>query len=238
MNVVVAIPFYKEAEKLEKCIAYLKESEVDAKLSFQVHDDSFEGNGFTYSVNRLIRDNILGQNSSDVKYFVIVNQDCYVKPDTLHVLVSFMEDHPDCGMAGVKQLSTEDPDRIIHGGTKDCFPAGIHEVGYVSKGDCNVTKKVPWVNGACMIVRTETILDIGVMDKGFKMFGSDSDWSYTARARGWDCWYVAQAVVDHEQGISRGTDPKMQKYMMLDMLYFRSKWLDGDLYRELVMERV
>ena len=87
-----------------------------------------------------------------------------------------------------------------------------------------------------MIVRKEAILDIGLMDKNYKLFGSDSDWSYTARARGWETWYVADAVVEHEQGISGGGDEKASQQLSLDMLYFRSKWLDGDLYKELTME--
>ena len=87
-----------------------------------------------------------------------------------------------------------------------------------------------------MIVRMEAILEIGLMDENMKMFGSDSDWSYTARARNWETWYIAEAECVHEQGVSQSRTPEMEKTFERDMVYFRSKWLDGELYKDLTLE--
>lgn len=224
----VIIPFYKNKEQLDKCIAALHEN---GEKNINVIDDSDTGNGFTATVNKGLR------NLSRIKgYALILNQDCYLASDAVAKMTEFMDSHPRCAIAGIKQLSSQNKDHIIHGGTYECFPTGRHEGGLVSKGDCNVSKQVPWVNGACMIVRMEALLDIGLMDPNYKMFGSDSDWSYTARQRGWETWYIAEAVCVHEQGASKTQDEKMARTFDADMNYFAGKWLGDDQFRELSME--
>lgn len=236
----VIIPFYKNKEQLEKCNASVLEQ--IGPFRTKVIDDSETGNGFTITVNKGLKD-VLGHYSwskeecqGEHDYALILNQDCYLKPDAIEKMVAFMDSHPRCAIAGIKQLSSENEDVIIHGGTLECFPAGRHEGGYVSRGDCSESKQVPWVNGACMVVRLEAVLEFGIMDESMKMFGSDADWSYTARARGWECWYIADAVCVHEQGVSKTMDPAMTKTFEKDMIAFRSKWIDGELYRDLSLE--
>lgn len=227
----IVIPHFKREDQLAKCRKAISEQHTGHNFgyNFIVENDSETGFGFTKNVNN-------GLKHSRNKYAVILNQDCYLKLDAMANMVSFMEDHPRCAIAGIKQLSSQNEDQIIHGGTLECFPAGRHEGGLVSKGDCAVSKRVPWVNGACMIVRKEARIEFGLMDETMKMFASDADWSFTARARGWETWYIADAVCVHEQGASKSMDAKMTKTFEKDMLAFRSKWIDGDLYRDLDME--
>lgn len=228
---IVLVPTFKKPEQVEKCKKAL------AQQSFKDFDSEFRedviGEGFTSNVNHLLKAAI---QRGHYAFALVLNQDCYLHPEAIEVLHSFMLKHPRCAIAGIKQLSSTNEDQIIHGGTYECFPAGKHAGGLVSRGDCAVNKQVPWVNGACMMVRLEAIQEIGLLDKTMKMFASDADWSYTARARGWECWYVADAVCIHEQGISQSMDKNTQKVFEKDMLQFRSKWVDGDLYRDLSLE--
>lgn len=225
--ITVVIPFYKNKTQYDKCVAALK------NVKIITHDDSDKGEGFTKSVNYGIKAAIKTEPNP---YYLILNQDCYLEKDAISNMVEFMEAHPKCAIAGIKQLSSEDKDHIIHGGTGECFPAGKHVGGLVSHGDCAENKQVPWVNGACMIVRAEALLSIGLMDENYKMFGSDADWSYTARARNWETWYIADATCTHEQGASKVQDEKTGKVFDYDMLYFRDKWINGEQYRDLSLE--
>lgn len=227
----VLVPTYKKPEQFEKCKAALKEQTYNTWILEHREDET--GEGFTKNVNHLLRRAIRLGGSA---FAVVLNQDCYLKPGALERMYKFMLKHPKCAIAGIKQLHSSNEDRIIHGGTYECFPAGRHAGGYVSRGDCSVNKPVPWVNGACMIVRLEALQEFGLMDETMKMFASDADWSYTARARGWETWYIADAECVHEQGVSQTMDPKMQKVFEMDMLAFRAKWVDGDLYRDLSLE--
>jgi GT2 family glycosyltransferase len=69
------------------------------------------------------------------------------------------------------------------------------------------------------------------------MLGSDSDWCYTARARQWEVWYVAEAVCLHEVGVSnRGGSPELMKIFQNDMGYWRDKWVGSALFARLATE--
>lgn len=229
MSLAVVIPFYKNKEQLHRCLAALA-TQVDKKDIFIV-DDSETSYGFTIAVNDGLKKTLA------YTYTVILNQDCYLAPDAINAMVKFMDAHPRCAMAGIKQLSSHNTDEIIHGGTAECFPLGMHYTGFVSKGQCNVSCQVPWVNGACMIVRMQATIDFGLMDVNLKMFYSDSDWGYTARARGWECWYISDAVCVHEKGASNfnlaDKESFFTKIFEADQKYFVDKWMNGVLYRTL-----
>jgi GT2 family glycosyltransferase len=63
---------------------------------------------------------------------------------------------------------------------------------------------VDWVCGACMIVRAETIHQIGLLDADtFFMYYEDVDWCRRARDAGWRVAFVPHAVVRHHQQGSR-----------------------------------
>ncbi len=227
MSALVLIPTYKNTEKVAKC------KEAISNYPHVAHEDTL-GKGFTSNVNYLLKEFMKGK----AEYAVVLNQDCYLKDGAIDAMVEFMDNHPQCGVAGIKQLATDNPDRIIHGGTKDCFPTGIHEVGSVSKNDCSKSKKVPWVNGAVMIFRKEALQEVGLLDPNMAMFGSDSDISYRMRSFNWECWYIAEAECFHDWGVSKEPDAKMKKRFFLDMLAFRDKWIGTELYRNLASERL
>jgi GT2 family glycosyltransferase len=226
-RVIAVIPFYKRRDQLDRCLAALAASTHPITPWF--HDNSENNLGFTRAIN-------LGLEFAAVEKFdfaLVLNQDCYVNPDAVAELVKFMDAHPRCAIAGIKQLHSGDPDFIVHGGCTDAYPAGKHDVGRVSAGQCAVGKMVPWVNGAAMFARMSALRDIGFMDPNFVMIGSDSDWCYTARARGWEVWYCAAAVAVHEMGVSfAGANPAMKKVFESDQNWWRMKWISG-LYRQL-----
>jgi GT2 family glycosyltransferase len=231
MNTAVLIPAYKAPEKLEKCLRAVDAQTIEVETL--LHDNSEVNIGFTRACNELL----MMAYRRGLTYAVILNQDCYLKPDAIEKMVEFMDSHPKCFLGSIKQLSDQNEDLIIHGGTLEAFPYGKHIGGFVSKGNCNVNKRMPWANGACMIVRLSAIPDVGLMDPNYFLLCSDSDWSFTARARGFDIWYIADAVCVHEQGVSSGeATSSLSKAMVRDVTYFRTKWIGSDLFKELSME--
>ena len=184
MNLFVVIPFYKNEKELESCKSALKDQIPHTLI---VADDQ-NGDGFTANANRGIVEAVTHPEFSfGTSVVVLVNQDCQMEPGALKALADFVESHPKAGLVSVKQLA-QDREHIVHGGTLEAFPAGRHEGGLKSKGDCKRSKKVPWCNFACVAIRGQTILQCGLLDESMRMFGSDSDYGYTARSRGWECW--------------------------------------------------
>jgi len=227
----IIIPHYKNKDQLKKCQDAISKQDYH-DIMVNVQDNTDDNKGFTKACNTGIKELF-----DECDYFVILNQDCYLKEDAITKMVAFMKRNPKCGIAGVKQLHAGNPDSIIHGGCTQAFPHGRHLGGRVSQGDCVKDGQMPWVNGACLITRKSTIIDIGLMDENFVLICSDSDWCYTARQRGWQVWYIADAECLHEQGVSLGSqDEKMTTQMKLDTLSFREKWVSAGNYRELSRE--
>lgn len=230
-KLAVVIPFYKNKEQLDRCLAALV-GQVEKENIFVI-DDSDTQTGFTAAVNRGLK------MAFPYTYALVLNQDCYLYPQAIDTAIKFMDDHPRCALAGITQVASYDHDYIIHGGTRNCFPLGEHGVGSLSKNECGPSRQVPWVNGACMFVRVDAMFEFGLMDENYKMFYSDSDWSFTARSRGWECWYIAPAICIHEQGVTKEgitEDSPLAPVFTADQNHFYIKWLTDGLYKKITGE--
>jgi len=81
------------------------------------------------------------------------------------------------------------------------------------------------------------IQEIGLLDENFVFLGSDSDYCFTARSRGWQVWRIAGARGIHEYGVSGVTaDVDIEILKTKDMIHFGKKWLTGELYKEMAYE--
>lgn len=234
-SVLIVIPAYKNPEQLQKCLSAIESQVTNGSFEKAVHvvDNNKVNIGFTLAINEGLR---LGIKQS-FDYVVALNQDCYLANDALLNMIAFMEANRKCAIGAPKQISSDDPDFIICGGCKEAYPFGRHITGNISNGDCKENKRMPWVNGACMIFRVSALIDTGVMDENMFLIGSDSDICYRARYAGYEVWYIADAQCVHEHGVSsQQGDEKVERIKYLDMLAWRNKWYGTDLFRELVME--
>jgi GT2 family glycosyltransferase len=225
------IPFYKNQRQLDLCKAALEKQ--DLPTDAWVHDNSVNNLYFTKAVNRGLRKAI----HEGHEFAISLNQDCYLRPDAARNMVEFMRSHPRCGVAGIKQVLARDEDQIVHGGCTMAYPTGYHITGRKSLGNCTASARMPWVNGACVIVRIEGMLDFGVMDENMMLVASDSDWCYTARARNWEVWYCATAECVHEMGVSFSQqNPELTRLMIADMDFWAEKWIGSSLHARLEAE--
>jgi hypothetical protein len=146
-----------------------------------------------------------------------------------------MDEHPRCAIAGPMQVRAEATDEIVNTGGLRAFPYGTHRgSGKRSAGHFSRSEPVAWVNGAAMLARMEAVIEFGVMDESMFLIGSDSDWCFTARMRGWETWYCADAVVRHEGGVSQSWPKEpVQRHFHNDMSYFRRKWVGTVMHKQL-----
>jgi GT2 family glycosyltransferase len=174
--------------------------------------------GYAFGNNAIIRPAL--QSADPPTYFLLLNPDTIVRPGALKVLVDFMNQHPQAGIAGSR---LEDPD-----GTPQCSAFRFHTVfseldaglrlGVVSNllAKWVVAPPIPeavcqtdWVAGASMIVRRELFEQVGLLDEEYFMYYEEMDFCLRAKKSGWTCWYVPQSRVVHLVGQSSGvTDTK------------------------------
>jgi GT2 family glycosyltransferase len=224
------IPSYQNNKQLEKCITHLRNQTL--KVELYIRDNNKNNIYFTAAVNEGIKKYL----EQPCEYILVLNQDMYLESSAVEKMVMFMNSHPECGICAPLQLYNKNPEYVIFAGGLEAFPAGKHEYGELS--EFTDDKQIFWCNGACMMLRKETIREIGLLDKNFIFIGSDSDYCFTAKSRGWQIWRIAGARGIHECGASGSSDNINTEIIKIqDMIYFAKKWLTGDLYKVTLYER-
>jgi len=218
------IPSYQNKNQLEKCISRLRNQTV--KVEIFIRDNNKDNIYYTAAVNEGIKKYL----DQSCEYIIVLNQDMYLESSAVEKMVTFMNTHPECGIGAPLHLYDKDPDYVIFAGGLEAFPAGKHQHGTIS--EFTNDKQIFWCNGACMMLRKEMIREIGLLDKNFIFIGSDSDYCFTARLRGWQVWRIAEARGIHQCGASGPTDDiKTEILKIQDMIYFAKKWLTDELYK-------
>ncbi|MEQ9000863.1 MAG: glycosyltransferase family 2 protein [Coleofasciculus sp. B1-GNL1-01] len=174
--------------------------------------------GCAFGNNAAIRPAL--ESTNPPTYVLLLNPDTIVRPNALKILVDFMNEHPDVGIAGSR---LEEPD-----GTPQCSAFRFHtalseldrglRLGIASKilEKWVVWPPIPeepcptdWVAGASMIVRREVFEQVGLLDEGYFLYYEDGDFCLQAKRAGWSCWYVPDSRIVHIVGQSTGvTDTK------------------------------
>ena len=173
--------------------------------------------GFTAGNNQALRALGFGKEGSELpRYALLLNPDAELVGDALETMVAFMDAHPDVGVVG-PQLRF--PDGRIQSSRRR-FPTlataflestvlqqwwpdnPVARRYYVLDRPDDVVQDVDWVVGACMLVRREAILDVGLLDEGFFMYSEELDWCRRIKERGWRVVYLPTARVIHHEGRS------------------------------------
>lgn len=149
------------------------------------------------------------------RYVLLLNPDTIVRPGAFAALISFMDQHPDVGIAGSR---LEHPDGTPQESAFRFHTMGSQLVdglrlGLVSKALPNKCVAPPvqdhehqtdWVAGASMIVRPEVFDSVGLMDETYFMYFEEVDFCLAAARADWPCWYVPESRVVHLVGQASG----------------------------------
>jgi GT2 family glycosyltransferase len=221
----VVIPFYLNHRQLDKCIEHLRNQTV--KVQVYIHDNSEDNIYFTRAINVGLR--AFMQSEPLNPYIIILNQDMYLESDAVEEMVRFMDTMPDCGIGMPLHISPNNPNEVIFGGGLATFPIGT--VGCGPLDTFSENHQIRWASACCWIMRTSMIREIGLLDENMQLVGSDSDYCFTARSRGFQIWNIVKARGVHEGGVSKEHgEPHIYMRKVLDMDYFCRKWITGELY--------
>ena len=161
--------------------------------------------------------------ASDGDPVVLINPDTVVESDFFEHLEAFVSKNPRAGIVGPRiidaegklQLSARREISALSGflGRTSLltrlFPkSSLVKSQFPAVTDQSHPTAVDWVSGACMVVRRETLQDIGPLDKRFFMYFEDADLCRRARAAGWLVYYLPQVEIVHQTGASSRSRPK------------------------------
>jgi GT2 family glycosyltransferase len=228
--VPVVIPYFRAPDALAKCLEAISAQE-EVTTEIFVRDNSEDNILFTKAINEGLR-RFLTQGNA--QFILVLNQDAYLRSQCLIHLLQTMQSFPKAGIVIPVSVNAENNHAAF--AALQAYPWGVTRLGNLHE-----IPKEPyatyWANGACMLLRVKMIQEIGLLDENMRFICSDSDYSFTARSRGWDVMVSPNAVVEHSlNGSGRGVDAVLEEIKLSDQLYFGQKWLSADLYRRLSYE--
>ena len=146
------------------------------------------------------------------RYIVLLNPDTEVKPDTLQILMDYMENNAHVGAAGPLVLNPDDSLQT------SCYPFPtlsrefwrlfhldtIRQYGVyrMEEWDTSEQRVVDVLLGACIVVRRSVLEEIGLLDERYFMYTEEVDLCYRIQSAGWDLCWVPQAQIVHYGGQS------------------------------------
>ncbi len=149
------------------------------------------------------------------RYALLLNPDTVVPPEGLTRMVAFMDANPDVGVVGAKLVR---PDGSFDRACRRSFPTpeisfyrltglsrlfphsqrfGRYNLSYLGVDE---QADVDAVVGAFMLMRSEALQRVGLLDETFFMYGEDLDLCYRIKAFGWRVVYNPSVVVLHVKG--------------------------------------
>jgi len=167
--------------------------------------------GFAGGNNAVLREVL--QWESVPEFVLLLNSDTIVRPGALMELIHAAESHPQYAIFGPR---IEYPD-----GTPQCttyrFRDGFSEL-ISAAGTGPVTKllnkhngsfpisdspiEADWISFACVLIRRQVLLDVGVLDDGYYLYFDDLDYCRMAHNAGYRTYYWPAAHVVHLRGQS------------------------------------
>jgi GT2 family glycosyltransferase len=177
--------------------------------------------GFAAAVNQALEENL-------ARYTVLLNTDSVLQKGAIHTLYTFMEQHSDSGMAGAQLIKPDGTRQHSY----DNYPSLATELfnksllrmffprKYPSKKQVlNQPVEVESVIGACLMVRNETVKQVGRLDENYFFFLEETDWCYRIRKAGWKIYHVPDARVIHLGGESKKMAPWQSQVEYCHSLY-------------------
>jgi hypothetical protein len=158
---------------------------------------------------------------SQGRYVLFLNPDTEVIGNALTTMVACMEGHPEIGALGpelrygdgsLQSSRRRFPTLMM--ALFESTPLAWHRPDNawarryhmddvpVLSAESGEAQAVDWVVGAALLVRRETLEQVGGFDEGYFMYSEELDWCRRATAAGWRVAYFAGAQVVHHEGKS------------------------------------
>jgi GT2 family glycosyltransferase len=163
-------------------------------------------------------------------YIWVLNNDTIVDETCLDYLVQAAEAGPSIGMVGNKIYYHHTPEIIWYaGGTVDLETGGMtHHTGkdFRDIGTYDTPGPTGYITGCSILVRKETVQDIGLLDENYFLYFEDVDWSLRAKEKGWKLFFEPKAKLWHKEGAHReqGYSDTFIYYSMRNRLYFMKRF--------------
>ncbi len=165
--------------------------------------------GFTGGNNAVIGPALAGPDRP--QYVLLLNNDTIVRPGAFKALVDFMDGHPEAGIAGSRLENPDGTPQVsafrfqgiaseLNRGLQSRLVDKLLRRWRVGLPIPEQPCRVPWVSGASLMIRSELLETLGLLDEGYFTYFDDIDLCRSAREHDAATWYVPASRVVHLVG--------------------------------------
>lgn len=151
------------------------------------------------------------------KYIIFLNPDTVITQDTIQRMITHADMHPNIGIIGCR---VSNPNGKVQWDSCGSFFTAwsllLKETGLEKLWPCchflgkrllrywsrNSSRDVDWVSGVCLMIRRETLDNIGLLDEQFFAYMEDMDLCRRARAKHWRVVFLHEAGITHRASSS------------------------------------
>ena len=172
------------------------------------------------------------------RYVLLLNNDTVLPGNALADMLQFMDGRPELGAAGPR---VRRPDGTLDLACRRSFPTpwvsfcrmtrlsrlfprskrfNAYNLSYLPE---DAVHPVDSVVGAYMQVRTPAILEVGLLDEAYFMYGEDLDWAKRIKGAGWEVWYNGEVEITHVKEASSRRSRKARRAFYEAMWIFYRK---------------
>jgi GT2 family glycosyltransferase len=137
----------------------------------------------------------------------LLNNDTVVEADALRRLVDKMGEEPRLGICGSVLLDYLSPQTVqaLGGRRYSAWSGRVLPQMQLSLAEAQMPpQSIDYVHGASMLVRTEFLRSVGLMEEGYFLYFEELDWARRAADR-FLMGYAPRSFVYHKEGASTGT---------------------------------
>lgn len=167
-------------------------------------------------------------------FILLLNNDTVVPEGSLRRLVDALEDTPDAWAATPRICYAANPALIWYdGGLVGRHTGWVRHAGLrkmAGKLDYN-RRFVDYGTGCALMIRSEVLKTVGLLDDGYHFYGEDADYSLRLIKAGGRILHVPRALVLHKVSASVGSDSPRKAWMrtrshirLLGRHWSRSSW--------------
>ena len=137
------------------------------------------------------------------QYAIMLNNDVFVEPDFLSLLVNYMELNPDAGAIQPKIFFNHDRKKIWNGGSYFLGWLGwTYSKRYMRREGVlqSQFQQVDWITGCAFMIRTSILKETGQLKESFFAYYEDVELSFRIRLKGFKLIFHPQSVIYHIAG--------------------------------------
>jgi hypothetical protein len=187
----IVVTYQTPVDLLRRCLVSLKQNGID---DLRIVANDADNIGFAAAVNR-------GAGGLTNDFLLFLNPDAELLPNSLHLPLRYLSDHPRVGILGPLLFNRE------YTCEKNCFGEPVNPWSLFSRHLARrrlpaVPQAVGWVSGGSMFVRRSVFLELSGFDPQFFMYWEDIDLCRRAQANGWQVHLLPAWKVLHQRGRS------------------------------------